>query len=165
MSKFYKLPMDIAERKDLLPSDKLVYVVVADCFNGKAICWPGKRYLVRRTGLSGQAVLDAINRLEKAGLLVVERRGNGRSNHYKKSGQEIRPVKELDRSKNDTTGGLKIRPEAVKELDPNQTDQLNQKGIFPFSVADADVEPTPDATTPEPHDPDKIKRVLESLGL
>lgn len=46
-----------------------------------------------------------------------------------------------------------------------QNRKKKKEGNVPFSVADADVEPTPDATTPEPHDPDKIKRVLESLAL
>lgn len=126
MTEFYKLPQDIAARRDLLPSDKLVYAVVLNCLNGRGVCWPGKRFLAERTGLSGQAVLDAISRLEQAGLLVVERQGNGRSNRYK-SGQEIRPVKGLDRSNPDTTGGQEIRPEAVKRLDHKRKNNLKEE--------------------------------------
>ena len=156
--KFFKLPQDIAARRDLLASDKLVYAVILDCSRDKGICWPSKRYLSRRTGLSGQAVLNATARLEKAKVLLVERRENGKSNYYK-TGQQIRPVNGLDRSKSYTTGGQRNRPEAVNGLDPNKTDQLNQTENFPFS-SDELIEPTPE--TP---DPGKVQRVLESLAL
>ena len=87
--------------------------------------WPGKRTIAAKAGLSGPTVVGAVRRLEAAGLLTVQRRGRGRSNHYQ-SGKETLPVDNDKRSKNFTPGGKETLPEAVKKLDPNQTDLLNQ---------------------------------------
>ena len=123
--KFYKLSQDIAARKDLLPSDKIVLTIITDYKRDNEYCWPGIKTIMNRTGLSKQTVLDSIKRLESSGDLVVIRRGKGKSNHYKTS-PDIRPVEKSNRSKNQTTGGPEIRPEVVKKLDPNKTDTLNK---------------------------------------
>lgn len=123
--KFYKLPQELTARKDLKPSDKIVYAVIADHLGENPHCWPGKLTIMKKTGLSSQTVLDAICRLEKLGYLAVDRRGNGKSNHYKTS-PETRPVQKLDQSKNQTTASPETRPEPVQKLDHNQTDLLNQ---------------------------------------
>lgn len=123
--KFYKLPQELTARKDLTASAKIIYAVIMDHLGNNKDCWPGKRKLVKKTGLSGDTVCNAIQRLESVGALVVDRRGNGRSNHYK-TGLEIRPVRKSNRSENQTGGGQKTRPEAVRKSDPNQTDPLNQ---------------------------------------
>ena len=86
---FYKMGKELAARRDLRPSDKLVFAVIVD-FRGN----PGKRFLANATGLSGQAVCDAIKRLERSGVLIVSR-ATGKRNHYD-SGQEFRPVKRPD---------------------------------------------------------------------
>jgi hypothetical protein len=101
MTEFYKLPKDIAARRDLRPSDKLIYAVVLNCFNGKNVCWPGKRYLMRRTGLADKTVCEAIHRLEDAGVLIVERRGIGRSTCFRlpcESGSGSEPVQGVNHS-------------------------------------------------------------------
>lgn len=134
---FYKLPQDIAARRDLLPSDKLVFAVVNDCFNGKAVCWPGKRYLMERTGLADKTVCDSIERLHKAGVLVVDRRGNGKSHHYKlpiETGSETKPVQRANRFKDYARGGSGSEPEPVQGVNPNQTDLLNQTNNVRFSA-------------------------------
>lgn len=125
--KFYKLPQDIAARKELQATDKIVYAVIVDFIGGNETGWPGKRCLMKKTGLADKTVCDSIKRLELSGLLIVERRGNGKSNHYK-TGSESEPVQKLNRFKTHTVGGSESEPEAVQPLNPNQTDLLNKRG-------------------------------------
>jgi len=73
--------------------------------------------------------MQSIRRLEGTTQLQVERRGNGRVNHYRlgaESGGETRPVGESNRSENPAPGGGKGQPEAVEESNRNQTDPWNQ---------------------------------------
>lgn len=140
--KFYKLSQDIAARKDLRASDKIVLAVIVDFLGKNDKCWPGKITLMQKTGLSGQTVCDAIGRLETAGVLQVDRCGKGKSNHYQtspeirpESSPESRPVQKLDQSKNQTTTSPEIRPEVVKKLDTNQTktNQTTSVANTPFA--------------------------------
>lgn len=138
---FYKLPQDIAARKDLRASDKIVFAVIVDCLGKNDKCWPGKLTLMQKTGLSGQTVCDAIGRLETAGVLQVDRRGKGKSNHYQtspeirpESSPESRPVQKVDQSKNQTTTSPESRPEVVQKLDTNQT-KTNQTNVVNTSFA------------------------------
>ncbi|MCK5600472.1 helix-turn-helix domain-containing protein [Candidatus Pacearchaeota archaeon] len=123
--KFYKLPQDLAARKDLKASDKILFAVILDYQGNNADCWPGMTTLTRKTGLAKQTVIRSVKRLEKKGVLAVDRRGKGKSNHYK-TGTKSRPVPKVDRSINGTIGGAKSRPKPVPKVDPNQTDLLNQ---------------------------------------
>jgi hypothetical protein len=123
--KFYKLPQELAARKNLKASDKIVYAVIMDHMSVNNKCFPGKRRIMERAGLSGQTVCDSIKRLETAGAMEVVRCGTGKKNHYK-SGLENGPVQKADQSKSHTSTGLKTRPEAVQKLDHNQTDINNQ---------------------------------------
>jgi len=130
--RFYKLPVEIACRQDLPGGVKVLFAVMADRVGQNDSCWPGLRTLANDTGSTKTTILAGIKTLEIVGLLETERRGNGRVNHYRiidKSGQETIPVKKLYRSRNLTTGGQKTIPEAVKKLDHNQTDPLNQTHI------------------------------------
>jgi len=119
MDKFYKLPADIASRRDLNSSDKILFAVIKNHLRNNSFCWPGKRTLMRETGLASKTVCDSIHRLEETGLLVVERPGNGKSNHYK-SGSESEPVQRVNRFRNDTTTGSGSEPEAVQRLNQNR---------------------------------------------
>ena len=134
MEKFYKLNQEVTARQDLKASDKIILAIIQNYqdINGKA--WPGKRTLQSKSGLSGKTVLVSIKRLETAGLLEVERRGNGKSNHYK-SGVETIPVSKVSRCNNDTTGGVETTPEAVTKLHRIKTDLLNKTNIEQSSFA------------------------------
>jgi len=123
--KFYKLPQELASRKNLNASDKIVYAVIMDHNSKNNKCFPGKRTIMKKTGLSGDTVCESIKRLESSGALIVVRPGNGKSNRYK-SGLEIGPVGKSDRSENQTPTGPKTRPEAVRKSDHNQTRLYNQ---------------------------------------
>jgi len=61
------------------PSAKLVLVALADYASEDGKCWPSLRTLATRTELSRDTVLRAIRFLESKNLLIVIRRGVGRS--------------------------------------------------------------------------------------
>jgi hypothetical protein len=135
-NKFFKLPQDMTALKALKPTDKIVFSVIHDHLGNNDYSWPGKRILMRKTGLAGQTVLDCIERLEAAGFLEVNRRGNGRLNHYK-TNLQIKPELKAKRSRkltglNTGPSGLKDRPQAVQKLDPNQTDLITQPAESKF---------------------------------
>ena len=67
----------------LRESDVKVLVVLAVHTNHLGRCMVGVRRLAELTGYMVGTVSDAIKRLETAGMIVVERRGNGRANVYK----------------------------------------------------------------------------------
>ena len=128
-TKFYKLPIDIASRRDLPAGTKIILAVIADRIGENDSCWPGSRTLANDTGLSRLTVLEGIKKLETKGIIQVERQPNGKVNHYRlvtKSGKETIPVKKLYRYRNYTAGGIETIPQAVKKLYHNQIDQLNQ---------------------------------------
>ena len=135
--KFIKLPCDIAERRDLKASDKIVHAVLQNYQGDNGYSWPGIRTLAEKTGLARQTVLDAIQRLEATSLLEVTRRGVGKANHYKtgpetrpvqesKTGPETRPVQKPDQSRNQTSGGPETRPEPVQNSDCIKKDLLKR---------------------------------------
>lgn len=63
---FYKLPKDLAARKDLKASDKIVFAVIRDYQGENEICWPGVRTLSRATGLAVSSIVECVRRLEAA---------------------------------------------------------------------------------------------------
>lgn len=123
--RFYKVPQDIAARKDLRASDKIVYAVIMDHLGNNDHCWPGVRMIAKKTGLALQTVVNSIERLENGGLIYVQRNGIGKSNHYK-SVSKNRMVQKLERSKIHNSGVLKSSTEVFQKLEHNQTDLLNQ---------------------------------------
>lgn len=130
---FYKLPQILAARKDLTGNDKLVWAIIHDYIGQNPDSWPGIKKIMDKSGLARGTVLASIHKLESIGFLTVERRGFGKSNHYRTS-LIFGPVQGLDRSKDCTRGGLNLRPELVQGLDCIQTDPLNQtrrgRGFF-----------------------------------
>jgi len=128
IARFYKLPADLAVRRDLKATDKVVFAAISDRIGKNGYCWPGVRTIAVDSGLTKNGVLKSLKRLEQAGLLAVERRGNGRCNHYRKTetSQQRVPVNNINRSTMNTTGGPQRCPEPVNNVDHNQTDQLNQ---------------------------------------
>jgi hypothetical protein len=139
--KFYKLPAEIACRRDLTGGAKILLAVITDRIGNNTDCWPGFRTLAKDTGLSKPAVIAAVRQLETKRELQIERRGRGKVNHYhlvksgqeclppsmRQSGKESLPVDKVNRSRNFTTGGQETLPEVVKNVYPNQRDPLNQR--------------------------------------
>lgn len=113
--RFYKLPQDVAARRDLPPAAKVLHAVIGDHMGANGCAWPGTRKLAEETGQNRGTVLRSTERLEAAGLLTVDRRGNGRVNHYRlarQSGRGTQPVGKPDRwwSENPTGTGRKTQP-------------------------------------------------------
>jgi hypothetical protein len=66
---------------NLLPSDRLVLIYLADKANGVRVCWPGQETIVKYTGLALRTVRAALPRLAKAKLIQLEER-SGRATVY-----------------------------------------------------------------------------------
>ncbi len=128
--RFYKLPADVAARRDLRPADKLVLAYLSYRIGDNGVCWPGCKRIAGDLGLARCTVMDIIRRLEAhAEGFTVERQGNGRVNRYRldtanqsenPTGRETRPVGKPDthRSGNPTGTGRETRhkkKEPVKE--------------------------------------------------
>lgn len=68
-------------------SDKLVLLALADHADDLGVCWPGKKGIAEKTGISDRTVNRSVDRLEESGLLVMEERfdprGRQTSNRYR----------------------------------------------------------------------------------
>ena len=81
--KFYKLDATIAARRDLTGNDKLVVVIISNYIGANEKAWPGLRRIATDAGVSVGTVRESLERLEKAGMLLVEKRGQGKCQHYR----------------------------------------------------------------------------------
>ena len=139
MSKFYKLDQDLTARRDLSAFDKVLYAVLVDHIGRNRDGWPGVRRLAKCTGTkSHDTVENGLLALERAGLVVIDRRGKGKLNHYRLSAPpdgtvsppQSAPAGGTPRRHKRTTrrytgvpaGGTEAHRLAVQ----NQTDPLNQ---------------------------------------
>jgi len=128
-TKFYKLPIDIAPRRDLPAGAKIILAVIADRIGENDFCWPGVRTLSNDTGLCVPTIIESLARLEAKGFIKIDRQGNGRVNHYSLgtgSAQESLAVKKVKRSRKFSTTAKETLAEALKKVAHNQIDQLNQ---------------------------------------
>ncbi|MFC1635164.1 helix-turn-helix domain-containing protein [Planctomycetota bacterium] len=125
---FYKLPARVAERRDLKPSDKVVFAVVIDRIGDNSSCWPGVRTIAQDSGLTTTTVTKSVRRLEAAELLLPDRRGPGKSTHYRvvESALETNTVEKRKRVRNYDSSVLESSTEAREKVTQNQTDTLNQ---------------------------------------
>src|SRR5437016_3793908 len=63
----------LLEREELESNDKLVYSALARCARSLPYCWPFMSYLSKMLGIHERTVIRAVQRLEKLGLIEVER--------------------------------------------------------------------------------------------
>jgi len=108
--RFYKLNQGLAARRDITPTAKVLYAVLANRIGKNGVCWAGVRRLAADCGCSEHAVLRATAALEAASLLRVERRGNGQSNLYRLNDEPVAEVDTLPQKQ-----ALSIRPRGVVE--------------------------------------------------
>ena len=59
------------EQQGLITSEKFTLVALADNADEEGVCWPGQRFLSKKTGLSRVTVRKAITSLEAKGLLIA----------------------------------------------------------------------------------------------
>jgi len=117
---FYKLPKDIAGRRDLPASAKIVLAVLIDRIGPNACCWPGIRCLAKDSGLSQHAVINALRKLQAGRLVQIERRSTGQSNRYRVAGC----------CGFFSSGAEGHSAEPLQILQHNKKDQLNQTHIY-----------------------------------
>ena len=128
--KFYKLSTQLAERRDLRPSDKIVLAILTDRIGKNGKCWPGVRCLAKDSGLNKDTVRDSLERLRVSGALTIEDRGRGRSRYYRipdESVRESRTVRDKPKCPETPDTGVRgTRTEVSEGPGRIQTDQLNQ---------------------------------------
>jgi len=85
-SLWWKLPAEVARRRDLTQTAKVVYAFLADCGRRGVCPAPGWRQVARAVGVEESTAGAALQRLEEAGLVVITRRGLRRSVVYQLRG-------------------------------------------------------------------------------
>ena len=125
-----KAPKALLARRDLSATAKLVYIALADRVGVNGYTWAGIRTIARDVGCCHGTVQRALDDLESAGLLMVERRGCGRSHHYRVVGPSALKNRALPdtpkRPKNPGASALKIRAQAPYKPERNYTNELDQ---------------------------------------
>jgi len=131
--KFYKLPVEIASRRDLSPAPKIIAAVLIDRLGQNDSCWPGIRSLARDSGLSVSGVLKALNKLQAREIFKVERQGAGKANRYRLNKPSVLQSTVLDKVERSTKCNRRVLQSAAQaphKVQHNQTDQLNQTNIL-----------------------------------
>ena len=85
-NRFAKLPLDVMQRSDLTPADKIVFAAIEDRIGENGVCWAGLRRLASDCGMSPSTVSGSVDRLEAAGLIAIERAGSNakrQTNRYR----------------------------------------------------------------------------------
>lgn len=69
--------------RSTLPSHlRMVLIAIADGANEDGVCWPGQTKLADKSGLGDRALRKGLTQLVDMGYLVVDRKGNNRTNWY-----------------------------------------------------------------------------------
>jgi len=135
MGKFYQIPRSVAARRDLTGNAKVVYAAIVDHIGKNGHGWPGERALANEIGANRDTVVSCVRQLEQAGLLLVERGGLGKVNHYRvaevseKPGhfpppevsEKISQVSEFSDTENPAQSVRKTRPQVSEKPGANQT--------------------------------------------
>ena len=124
---WYRLWADVAAKTDLAGNDKVVLAIIGNHIRDKGYCWVGVKTLAREAGTSRRTALRGIERLEAARLLQVERRGKGKANHYRLTGDKMAPATKCYRGQTDTSAGDKVSPEAAPKCHSNKKESLKKK--------------------------------------
>jgi hypothetical protein len=84
-----------AFNQDVTPTEKLVLLSIAEHANADGICWPGMAKIAEKTGLVRRTVIRAVEALDAAGIIGVERRRTG-------AGRQTSNLYRLDLGRGDT---------------------------------------------------------------
>ena len=79
---FTQLPNVILRNPDISIGAKTVYSLFISYAWHNDFCFPGQETLAKAIGMSVGSVNAFIKELEAIGLIEIERRGQGRTNHY-----------------------------------------------------------------------------------
>lgn len=80
---FTQVPNFILENPDLTLGAKVVYAMFLRYAWHNDLCFPGQEKLGSALGMSRQSVSSFIIELGEAGLVTIQRRGQGKTNLYK----------------------------------------------------------------------------------
>ena len=125
--RFYKLPEDLLNRRDLTLTAKVVFAVLLRRQGGNEEAWTGYKRLADDIGISKMSAIRAVQELEKLGLIEVTARGGGTKNpnHYKIS----ETVTNCDRSEIETvTKSDSSKGERVTNCDREQPQNVTDNG-------------------------------------
>lgn len=79
---FTQIPNVVLRRRDLSTGAKLTYVALLSYAWQEGSCYPGQERLAADVGVTDRSVRNHLAELVRAGLLTVQRRGQGLTNVY-----------------------------------------------------------------------------------
>ncbi len=79
---FTQVPNFILKNSNLSPGSKIAYAMFLSYAWNNDSCFPGQERLAADMGMSRSRVTEFIGELERAGLISIQRRGQGRTNLY-----------------------------------------------------------------------------------
>jgi biotin operon repressor len=79
---FTQVPNFILRDPGLSPGAKVVYAMFLSYAWHNESCFPGQERLAQDIGMSRSRVTEFISELSRAGLVTIQRRGQGRTNVY-----------------------------------------------------------------------------------
>lgn len=113
---FWKLYKDVVATPGLLPVDWVLYAVLAEYTRKTGTAYPGIRRLTKNLcSRSINRTQESLKRLEKVGMIVIERQGERKRNHY-------RLAESVSKSGTDTSNQDKTK------LYPNQVQAVPKTG-------------------------------------
>ena len=79
---FTQVPNFILRNPGISVGAKVVYAMFLSYAWHNSLCYPGQTRLAQDIGMTQPRVAQLIGELEKAGLVAIERRGQGKTNIY-----------------------------------------------------------------------------------
>jgi biotin operon repressor len=113
---FTQVPNFILKSKKLSSGDKMAFAMLLSYAWQNDYCFPGQERLAEDLGVTDRSVRTNLKALEEQGLLVIKRRGQGKTNIYELNLTARSSTKNPDRKK---TSGLERKK--VSGLERTQT--------------------------------------------
>ena len=79
---FTMVPNDLLERGDISPGAKIICIGLLRFAWQEGFCFPGQERLAAMLGMGVRTVIRYLQELARARLILLERRGRGRTNRY-----------------------------------------------------------------------------------
>ena len=104
---FTQVPNFLLKSKNLSSGDKMAFAMLLSYAWHNDYCFPGQARLAEDLGLSERSVRTHLKSLEANGLLVIQQRGQGRTNIYEldlkppqfRAGPDRKKTSDLDRKR------------------------------------------------------------------
>jgi hypothetical protein len=79
---FTQIPNFINRNPDLSPGAKVAYALFLSYAWHNDGCYPGQERMAQDMGMSRSRVTEYVSELNEAGLITIQRRGQGHTNYY-----------------------------------------------------------------------------------